>query len=91
MSVRILHGDCRERIRELPDGTVHCIVTSPPYFGLRDYGVAGQIGLEDTPDAFVLELVELGRQIPQHTRQDLIRRLDAVIGGQTPHPVLTSH
>ncbi len=38
-----------ERLRELPDGSVHCVVTSPPYWGLRDYGWAGQIGLEATP------------------------------------------
>lgn len=38
MTVRILQGDCRERLKELPDGSVHCVVTSPPYFGLRDYG-----------------------------------------------------
>ena len=44
------HGDCREVLRSMPDESVHCIVTSPPYFGLRDYGVDGQIGLERTPD-----------------------------------------
>jgi DNA modification methylase len=37
MSVRILLGDCRERLRELPDASVQCVVTSPPYFGLRSY------------------------------------------------------
>ena len=46
MTVRILKGDCRQVLRELPDESVHCVVTSPPYFGLRDYGVAGQLGLE---------------------------------------------
>ena len=49
----ILVGDCLETLRGLPDASVNCCVTSPPYFGLRDYGVDGQIGLEDTPDAFV--------------------------------------
>jgi hypothetical protein len=39
VSVRILIGDCREKLRELPDASVNCCVTSPPYFGLRDYGV----------------------------------------------------
>jgi hypothetical protein len=57
VSVRILIGDTRRRLRELADVSVHCVVTSPPYFGLRDYGMAGQIGLEATPDAFVAELV----------------------------------
>lgn len=53
MSVRILVGDCRDRLRELPDESVHCVVTSPPYFGLRDYGIERQIGLESTPTDFV--------------------------------------
>jgi DNA modification methylase len=44
MSVRIIIGDAREQLKLLPSESVHCIVTSPPYFGLRDYGVAGQIG-----------------------------------------------
>jgi len=53
MSVRIFVGDCREKLRELPDASVHTCVTSPPYFGLRDYGHEGQMGLEPTPDEFV--------------------------------------
>lgn len=44
MAVQILVGDCRERLAELPDQSVNCCVTSPPYFGLRDYGVDGQMG-----------------------------------------------
>lgn len=49
MSVRIIIGDARERLRDLPDESVHCVVTSPPYFRQRDYGVDGQIGQEDSP------------------------------------------
>jgi DNA modification methylase len=45
------------------DESVHCVVTSPPYFGLRDYGVSGQIGLEKTPDAYVAELVDVFREV----------------------------
>ena len=49
MSTRILVGDALERLRELPDGSVHCVVTSPPYWGLRSYkGDPGMIGLEPT-------------------------------------------
>jgi DNA modification methylase len=48
MAVRILIGDVRARLKELPDESVHCVITSPPYWGLRDYGVAGQLGLEPT-------------------------------------------
>lgn len=63
MSVDIRVGDCREILKALGDGSVQCCVTSPPYFGLRDYGVAGQIGLEQTPDAYVAELVAVFRDV----------------------------
>jgi DNA modification methylase len=70
MTVRILKGDCREVLRTLEDESVHCVVTSPPYFGLRDYGVAGQIGLEPTPDAFVAEMVEVFAEVRRVLRKD---------------------
>jgi DNA modification methylase len=70
MTVRILIGDARRRLKDLPDESVQCIVTSPPYFGLRDYGVAGQIGLESTPDAFVAEMVALFREARRVLRDD---------------------
>lgn len=70
VTVRIITGDCRDVLRTLPDESVHCVVTSPPYFGLRDYGVAGQIGLEPTPDAFVDELVGVFRDVRRVLRHD---------------------
>lgn len=70
MTVRLLIGDCRGRLRELPAGSVHTCVTSPPYFGLRDYGMEGQIGLEDTPDAFVQQMVEVFREVRRVLRDD---------------------
>lgn len=70
MTVRILKGDCRDVLRSMPDESVHCVVTSPPYFGLRDYGVAGQIGLEPTPDAFVAELVGVFSEVRRVLRND---------------------
>lgn len=70
MTVRLLIGDCRERLRELEAESVHCCVTSPPYFGLRDYGVDGQIGLEETPDAFVAQMVEVFREVRRALRGD---------------------
>ncbi|CAO4179634.1 site-specific DNA-methyltransferase [Methylorubrum aminovorans] len=70
MSVRILTGDCRDVLATLPDESVHCVVTSPPYFGLRDYGVAGQIGLEDTPAAFVAEMAAVFREVRRVLRND---------------------
>lgn len=59
----ILNGDCREMLRTLESGSVRTCVTSPPYFGLRDYGHDGQIGLEQTPEAYVAELVEVFREV----------------------------
>lgn len=53
---RILVGDVRERLRELPDASVDCVITSPPYFQLRDFGMAGQLGLELTVSDWVEEL-----------------------------------
>lgn len=70
MTVQILKGDCRDVLRTLPDESVHCVVTSPPYFGLRDYGMAGQIGLELTPDAFVAEMVSVFRDVRRVLRSD---------------------
>ncbi len=70
MSVRILVGDCRTRLRELPEQSVQTCVTSPPYFGLRDYKMAEQIGLEKTPDAFVAELVSVFREVKRVLRDD---------------------
>lgn len=67
---RILLGDCIEQMRTLPAQSVHTCVTSPPYFGLRDYGMDGQIGLEDSPDAFVARLVEVFREVHRVLRDD---------------------
>jgi len=122
MSVEILQGDCRETLKTLPDASVHCCVTSPPYFGLRDYGTAAwiggdsncdhkqgrsgagradgvvdersqrnrdgvgsmggncrkcgairvdsQIGLEESPDAFVQQMVSVFREVRRVLRDD---------------------
>lgn len=63
-------GDCIEAMRTMPDASVHTCVTSPPYFGLRDYGVDGQIGLEPTPDEFVAALVAVFREARRVLRDD---------------------
>ena len=63
MSATILIGDVRDSLRTLPEGSVRCVVTSPPYWGLRDYGHDGQIGLEQTPEEYVAELVEVFREV----------------------------
>ncbi len=63
-------GDCREVLSKLPAESVHCCVTSPPYFGLRDYGVAGQIGLEATPALYIERMVEIMRGVHRVLRSD---------------------
>jgi DNA modification methylase len=57
--IRILTGDCREVMRAMPAESVDCIVTSPPYWGLRDYGVAGQLGLEPTLGEHIATMVDV--------------------------------
>jgi DNA modification methylase len=66
----IEHADAISYLRTLPDGCVNCVVTSPPYFGLRDYGMAGQIGLEPTPGEYVAALVEVFREVRRVLRDD---------------------
>ena len=70
MSVRILVGDCLERLRTLPEESVHCAVTSPPYWGLRDYGVAGAIGLEPTLQEHLETIVTVFREVRRVLRKD---------------------
>jgi DNA modification methylase len=68
--VTLWQGDCRTILGTLPDESVQCVVTSPPYFGLRDYGAAGQIGLEQTPAAYVAEMVAVFREVRRVLRED---------------------
>jgi DNA modification methylase len=67
---QILIGDTIEVMRGLPAGHFHTCVTSPPYWGLRDYGVDGQIGLEGSPDAFVAKMVDVFREVRRVLRDD---------------------
>jgi DNA modification methylase len=66
----LFHGDCLAVLRELPDQSINCCVTSPPYWGLRDYGVEGQIGLEQTPEEYVQRMVEVFREVRRVLRGD---------------------
>lgn len=66
----IITGDCRETLKTLPAESVQTCVTSPPYFGLRDYGHAAQIGLEETPEQYVAQLVEVFREVRRVLRKD---------------------
>ena len=66
----ILHGDSLEMLKTIPSSTVDCCITSPPYYALRDYGVDGQIGLEDSPESYIKHLVEVFREVKRVLRDD---------------------
>src|SRR5271170_5320806 len=63
MNTRVLNGDCRAILPTLPADSFDCVVTSPPYFGLRDYQVEGQIGLEPTLAAYLETMVGVMRDV----------------------------
>ena len=68
--VTIVQGDAIESLRLLDDKSVNCCVTSPPYWGLRDYGVTGQLGLESTPQEYVEKMVAVFREVRRVLRDD---------------------
>jgi len=70
MSVQILKGDCRDILKTLPDESVHCVVTSPPYWGLRDYGVEGQLGMEKTYQEHVETIAQVFDEVKRILRKD---------------------
>ena len=71
MSVRIYVGDCRDVLETLPDESVQCVITSPPYFGLRDYGLGDdQLGLEATVELYTDHLVSIFEQVRRVLRAD---------------------
>ena len=72
MTVKLLIGDCREKLKDIPDESIDCVVTSPPYWGLRDYktdhidfgdGFIGQLGLEPDPDLYIKHLSDIFDQV----------------------------
>ncbi len=66
----IYNSDCLEGLKTLPDKSVHCCVTSPPYWGLRDYGVDDQLGLESTPEEYVQKMVLIFNEVKRVLRDD---------------------
>lgn len=68
--MKILVGDAETVLRDQPDQSVHCCITSPPYWGLRDYDVEGQIGLESTPEEYISRLVGVFREVRRVLRDD---------------------
>lgn len=67
---KIICGDALEELKKLPDKSVQACVTSPPYWSLRDYGVAGQLGLEDTPEAYIAKMVQVFAEVKRVLRDD---------------------
>jgi DNA modification methylase len=66
----VYHGDTRAVMAEMEPDSVNCVVTSPPYWGLRDYGEPGQLGLEPTPEAYVAAMVDVFREVRRVLRSD---------------------
>ena len=66
----IICGDCLSVLKTMPAESVNCCITSPPYWGLRDYGVAGQLGLEKTPEEYVAHMVEVFREVRRVLKDD---------------------
>ncbi len=67
---KIYQGDALKVLKTFPVESIHCCVTSPPYWGLRDYGIEGQLGLESTPEEYVTKMVEVFREVKRVLRDD---------------------
>lgn len=67
---QILQGNSLEVLKQLSDESINCCITSPPYWGLRDYGVEGQLGLEKTPEEYVQKLVDIFKEVKRVLKSD---------------------
>jgi len=70
MSIKIYQGNCLDTLKKIEDESINTCITSPPYWGLRDYGESKQLGLEETPEEFVNNLVEVFREVKRVLRDD---------------------
>jgi len=70
MAWQLYQGDALETLKQMKDESINCCVTSPPYWGLRDYGCDGQMGLESSPDEYVSKMVEVFREVKRVLRKD---------------------
>lgn len=83
---KIIQGDCLEILKTIPDESIDCVITSPPYWGLRNYGVKGQFGLEKTPEEYVAKLVEVFREVKRVLKKEGVMFLnlgDTYTGNKT--------
>jgi len=67
---QIIQGDAVEVLRQMPDECIDCVVTSPPYYGLRDYGVQGQIGLEETFEAYIDKMLAITTELKRVLKKE---------------------
>lgn len=67
---QIYNSECLQGLKSLPDNSIHCCVTSPPYYGLRDYGNPNQIGLEETPEEYIQKLISVFHEIHRVIKPD---------------------
>jgi DNA modification methylase len=67
---KLLNGDVRQELKKLHSESIHCVVTSPPYWGLRDYGSKDQLGLEKTPEQYIDNMVKVFREVKRVLRND---------------------
>lgn len=70
MAIKILEGDCREVLKTLDSESFNCVITSPPYWGLRDYGEGGQLGMENSPDEYVANLRSVFAEVKRVLKKD---------------------
>ncbi|AXG66639.1 putative DNA adenine methylase [Dickeya phage vB_DsoM_JA13] len=87
--LKVLVGDCKRSLKKIPDASVQMCVTSPPYYGLRDYGNPAQIGLEETPEQYIESLVEVFREVKRTLKDDGVLWLN--IGDSYYNPSKKKH
>ena len=67
---KIIHGDVLKELEKIPGESIDCIITSPPYYGLRDYGVTGQIGLEKTLDGYLQKMLAVTKELKRVLKKE---------------------
>lgn len=70
MGIKVYVGNVLDRLKDIPEKSINTVITSPPYWGLRDYGEGGQLGLEETPEEFAENLVKVFREVKRVLRDD---------------------